>query len=190
MSLFVAFLVYSFPLLKWRTRSMARLGGFLYHDIMWKNQNLLQFNTRWLASLRTRYYFRLCFSFSCSGYDTTLIQKSHTLNCYSFLHKFLLKTIITNSLLVTVITQFTAKTTNSEKAIYFLSLMSCFAPGNGVHLHFSITFPYFFHGFHITSLGNIHPITFWKYTNHPIKVSLKISTCKHATFLKAFVKLL
>ena len=183
MSLFVAFLVYSFPLLKWRTRSMARLGGFLYHDVMWKNQNLLQFNTRWLASLRTRYYFRLCFSFSCSGYDTTLIQKSHTLNCYSFLHKFLLKTIITNSLLVTVITQFTAKTTNSEKAIYFLSLMSCFAPGNGVHLHFPITFPYFFHGYHITSLGNIHPITFWKYTNHPVKVSLKISTCKHATFL-------
>ena len=30
-----------------------------------------------------------------------------------------------NSLLLNVIAQFTAKTTNSEKAIYFLSLMSC-----------------------------------------------------------------
>ena len=37
-------------------------------------------------------YFRLCFSFSCSGYDFTLIKKSRTLNCYSFLQKFLLKT--------------------------------------------------------------------------------------------------
>ena len=34
--------------------------------------------------------FRLCFSFSCSGYDLTLIKKSRTLNCYSFLQKFLL----------------------------------------------------------------------------------------------------
>ena len=41
-----------------------------------------------------------------------------------FLHKFLLKTKIKNSLLVTVIAQFTAKTTNSEKAIYFLPLTS------------------------------------------------------------------
>ena len=59
-------------------------------------------------------YFRLCFSFSCSGYDLTLIKKSHTLNFYLF---FLL--------LVNVVAQFTAKTTNSEKAIYFLSLISC-----------------------------------------------------------------
>ena len=58
-------------------------------------------------------YFRLCFSFSCSGYDLTLIKKSHTLNFYLF---FLL--------LVNVVAQFTAKTTNSEKAIYFLSLKS------------------------------------------------------------------
>ena len=59
-------------------------------------------------------YFRLCFSFSCYGYDLTLIKKSLTLNFYSFL-----------LLLVTVVAQFTAKTTNSEKAIYFLLLMSC-----------------------------------------------------------------
>ena len=58
-------------------------------------------------------YFRLCFSFSCSGYDLTLIKKSHTLNFYLF---FLL--------LVNVVAQFTAKTTNSEKAIYFLPLKS------------------------------------------------------------------
>ena len=59
-------------------------------------------------------YFRLCFSFSCSGYDLTLIKKSHTLNFYSL---FLL--------LVAVVAQFTAKTTNLEKAIYFVVLISC-----------------------------------------------------------------
>ena len=51
-----------------------------------------------------------------------LITKSHTLNCYLLLLKFLFNT---KSLLVTVVAQFTAKTTNSEKAIYFLSLTSC-----------------------------------------------------------------
>ena len=54
--------------------------------------NLLQFNTSWLASPGTRYYFSFCFSFSSSDYDLSLIKKSHTLNCYSFLQKFLLKT--------------------------------------------------------------------------------------------------
>ena len=39
--------------------------------------------------------------------------------------KFLLKTKSYNSLLVTVVVQFTVKTTNSERAIYFLSLISC-----------------------------------------------------------------
>ena len=52
-------------------------------------------------------YFRLCVSFSCSGYDLTWIKKSHTLNFYSF---FLL--------LVIVVAQFTAKSTNSEQAIH------------------------------------------------------------------------
>ena len=28
------------------------------------------------------------------------------------------------------------------------------------HLHFPNTFLYFFHGYDVTSLGNIHPITF------------------------------
>ena len=36
-----------------------------------KYDNLLQFNTHWLASLGTWYYFSLCFSFSCSGYGLT-----------------------------------------------------------------------------------------------------------------------
>ena len=87
-----------------------------------KHENLLQFYFSWLSALRTWYYFRLCFSFSCFVFDLTLIKKSHTLKCYSFLHKFLLKAKITNSLLVTVIAQFTAKTTNSEKAISFCPL--------------------------------------------------------------------
>ena len=59
-------------------------------------------------------YFRLCFSFSFSGYDLTLIKKSRTLNFYSLL-----------LLLVAVVAQFTTKTTNLEKAIYFVSLISC-----------------------------------------------------------------
>ena len=53
-----------------------------------KYENLLQFNTNWLASLSTWYYFRLCFSFSCSSYDLSLLKKSHTLNCYPFVQKF------------------------------------------------------------------------------------------------------
>ena len=57
-----------------------------------KYDNLLQFNASWLASLETWYYFQLCFSFSCSGYDLILIKKTHAINCYSFLQKFLLKT--------------------------------------------------------------------------------------------------
>ena len=91
-----------------------------------KYENLLWFNFSWLPALWAWwYYFRLCFSFSCFAFDLTLIKKSHTLNCYLFLYKFLLKTKITDLLLVTVIAQFTAKTINSEKAIYFLSIMSC-----------------------------------------------------------------
>ena len=74
-----------------------------------------------LASLRTWYYFRLCLSFSCSSYDLILIKKSHASNFYSFT-KVLIKS--KNSLLVTVVVQFAAKTTNSEEATYFLSLMA------------------------------------------------------------------
>ena len=41
------------------------------------------------------------------------------------IQKFSLKKKLTNLLLVTAVCQFTAKTTNSEKSIYFLSLTSC-----------------------------------------------------------------
>ena len=88
-----------------------------YHEWMVENMKISWNLFSWLPALRTWYYFKLCFSLSCFVFELTLIKKSHTLNCYSFLHTFLLKTKITNSLLVTVIAQFTAKTTNSEKAI-------------------------------------------------------------------------
>ena len=106
MSFFVAFFVYSLPYPKWRTCWMTPMihsvvmDVILCDDIMserLKIENLLQFNTSWLESLKTWYYldclgfYRLCFTFCCSGYDLTLIKKSHTLNCYWFLQKFLLK---------------------------------------------------------------------------------------------------
>ena len=50
------------------------------------------------------------------------------------------------------------------------------------NLHFPNTYSYLFHSYDITSLGNIHLITFWKYTKHPIKVSLKISACSFNSF--------
>ena len=59
-------------------------------------------------------YFRLCFNFRCSDYDVTLIKKSHKLNLYLL---FLL--------MVAGVDQFTDKVTNSEKDIYFLSLIPC-----------------------------------------------------------------
>ena len=76
----------------------------------WNYENLLQFNTSWLVFLRTWYYFRLCFRFSHSGYDLTLVKEIHTLtyklvvgNCGGSIYH---------------------KTKTSEKAISFLSLMS------------------------------------------------------------------
>ena len=99
MSFLVAFLVYSFAFSKWRTCWMAPINVHKVFCVViswvngWKHENLLQFNTSWLASLRMWYlYFKLCFSSSCSGYDLTLIKKWRTLNCYSFLQIFLLKT--------------------------------------------------------------------------------------------------
>ena len=83
MSFFVAFFIYSFPLPKWHNCTMAHMTGILCDNIMSdsrKYKNLLQFNTSWLASLRTWYCFRVCFSFSCSSYDLTLIRKRHTLS--------------------------------------------------------------------------------------------------------------
>ena len=49
------------------------------------------------------------------------------------------------------------------------------------------TLSFLFHNHDITSLENIHPITFRKYTKHPIKYcQKKINMCEHATF---FIKL-
>ena len=54
-----------------------------------------------------------------------LSKKSHTSNYYSFLQKFLLKTKSYKLVVGNCIAQFTSTTTNSEKDIYFLSLISC-----------------------------------------------------------------
>ena len=86
MSFFVAFFVYSLPFPNWRTCWMVQYIILVWVVfcviISWVNgqkcENLLQFNTSWLASLRTWYYFRLYFSFNRSDFDLTLIKKSHT----------------------------------------------------------------------------------------------------------------
>ena len=93
-----SFLCY-FLLLSWSTPFPSLVTYLLnvsygWYSVWWswlnsqKRENLLQFNTSWLASLRTWYYFRLCFIFSFSGYDLTLIKRSHTSNCCSCLQKF------------------------------------------------------------------------------------------------------
>ena len=46
-------------------------------------KNILQFNTSWLASSGTRYCSRLCFSFSCPGYDLTLITNLTDLTLFT-----------------------------------------------------------------------------------------------------------
>ena len=96
---FVAFFVYSLSLCSQVTYLRKDpykhiynivMGSILCDSIMseWSKiheyENLLQFNTSLLTSLRTRYNFRLCFSFSCSGYCLSLIKKTHALNYYSF----------------------------------------------------------------------------------------------------------
>ena len=86
---FLSDVLAEWPLLRYRILlwvvfcvAISRVNGRKY-------ENLLQFNTSWLASLKKR-CFRLCFSFYCSGYELILIKKSR--NCYSFLQKFFWKT--------------------------------------------------------------------------------------------------
>ena len=126
-SLFIAFFIYSLHISKWHSCSMVptKIHNIAMERIqcdyimnerskIWKSLKYLAIQ-HWLVGIsKNMIYFRLCFSFRYSGYDLTLIKKTHALSFYSF---FLL--------LVTVVVQFTAKTTNSEKAIYFLSLISC-----------------------------------------------------------------
>ena len=124
---------------------MILLWGVLCVVILWVNgrkyENLMQFNTSWLASLRAWYYFRFYFSFSCSGYDVTLIKKSHTLNCYLFLQK------LQTYKLVVGVAEFTAKTINSDIAFYFLSLMSYSI--NKLKFHMLFTFKNFVFWFYV-----------------------------------------
>ena len=56
-----------------------------------KYENIQLFRADLFASLQMWYYFRLCFSFCCSGNDLTVIKKSQTLNYYWFLQKYLFK---------------------------------------------------------------------------------------------------
>ena len=58
-----------------------------------------------------QHFLRLCFSFSCSGFDLIKVPIKNKK--------------LTNSLLVTLVAECYKETTNTEKAIYFLSLMSC-----------------------------------------------------------------
>ena len=85
MSFSVAFFVFSLPFPKKPTCWMIPIKihnivmvGILCDDTISEQSKIwLQSNTSWLTSLETWYYFRLCFSFSCSGYDVTLIKKAH-----------------------------------------------------------------------------------------------------------------
>ena len=100
--IFCCFLCFHSPLAIWRT---CWITLWKYTIMRWlvfcvmipsvnsqNYANLLQFNTSWWLSLGRWYYFTLCFSLSSSDYDLTVIKKSHTLNCYLILQKFLLKT--------------------------------------------------------------------------------------------------
>ena len=57
-------------------------------------------------------------------------------------------------------------------------------------LNFFNTFSYLFHNYDVTSLENIHSITFWKYVKKLLKSQhVVLKACKHVTFYKAFIKL-
>ena len=55
-----------------------------------------------------------------------LIKKNHTLNCYPFFQKFLLKTktykLVVGNAIVSMVAQFTAKTINLEKVLMSYSM--------------------------------------------------------------------
>ena len=82
------------------------LSKYIQNMKKWKYSD---FHTDWFPSLRMWYYFRLCFSFSCSGYKLTVIKKAkHFTFCF------------THSLLATVVGPCTTKTTNSRKAVHVI----------------------------------------------------------------------
>ena len=93
MSIYVDFFIYLLPPLKWR---VAEWPVSIYVVLLWvvfcvmmswvngrKYENPLQFNTSWLASLRMWFYFRLCFSFTCSGYDFPTLSPRLCFNIHS-----------------------------------------------------------------------------------------------------------
>ena len=88
-----------------------------------KHENLLKSNTSWHP--KNMIYFRLCFSFSCSGYDFTLIKKCHTLNFYSFLQKFLLKTKAYKLVVGNCKLNLLLKNNKLRKSFLLLPLTSC-----------------------------------------------------------------
>ena len=72
-----------------------------------------------------QHFLRLCFSFSCSGFDFKLIKEPHIKLLFVFIKVPIKNKKLKNSLLVTVVAECYKETTNTEKVIYFLSLMSC-----------------------------------------------------------------
>ena len=65
---------------------------YLMNGRKYENLKFLVILYQLVSIYKNMIYFRLCYGFSCPGYDLTLIKKSHTLNFYSFLQKFFLKT--------------------------------------------------------------------------------------------------
>ena len=78
-----------------------------------------------MASLRTWYYFRLFLASVALAIWPYINYKEVHINCYLFFTKVLIKNKNLQTRLRLLVAQFTAKTTNAEKAIYFLSIMSC-----------------------------------------------------------------
>ena len=88
----------SFPsevLAEWPLQRYTILLWVVFCVMIWVNsqkyENLFQFNTSWLASLRTWYILDFSFSVSCSDYDLTLMKKSHIKFLFLIFAKVLIK---------------------------------------------------------------------------------------------------
>ena len=96
-----------------RHTTLESVQNFSLGLVQWSSA-VVMITTSRCHKARTWNYFRLCFSLNYSGvwpynllvFTKVLIKKN------------------TNSLLVTVVVQFTTETTNSKKAIYFLLFVS------------------------------------------------------------------
>ena len=125
--IFVAFFVYSPSQVTYLLNDPKKDTYYYSWYSVWyrKYVNLLEFNTSWLASLRTWYYFRLFLASVALAIWPYINYKEVHINCYLFFTKVLIKNKNLQTRLRLLVAQFTAKTTNAEKAIYFLSIMSC-----------------------------------------------------------------